>query len=93
MNNYRQSTAKALGLKLSPHHTDLYWLSNTSTTSPNYTRWQPDKDANHRDMVWEWMKEQGQQNSMDFIFDKWWDNEESLFTATEKAWEEYTNNK
>ena len=91
MSNYRQSTAEALGLTVYIMQGDKIEYADEDGRKID---WQPDKDANHRDMVWEYMKEQRKLYILDRLFRDWlMVNGESLFTATEKAWEEYTNNK
>jgi len=91
---YRKSTAEALGL--------IYtWES----------WWHPESDANQRDMVWDWLKEQ-KGIELDIEYnpeDKGWiftireyivssdkalyisEKDDSLFTATQKAWEQFNN--
>ena len=113
MNNYRQSTAKAL--MDSTLYADLYSINGKLYVKesvdlpkyPQYPLWNPLKDANHRDMVWEWMIKQGVKIFIEHWSSKGWNidlrgevgsmiisaKDTSLFTATEKAWEEYTNNK
>ena len=91
MSNYRQSTADELGIK--PKITkgeQMGWIDPTGKEIP---LWRPDENANHRDMVWEWLRKQkgGYVYVAEIVQN--YINGYSLFTATEKAWEEYTNNK
>ena len=94
MSNYRQSTAEALGYKRQKvkDSEDYIWI-NKDDEWMWIEDWQPDKDANHRDMVWEWLRKQkGGYVYVAEIVQNYL-NGESLFTTTKKAWEEYTNNK
>jgi len=102
MENYRQSTAKALGILEYTEHNKNWFLYPDNPMSQE-GKWQPDKDANHRDMVWEWMIKQGVKIFIEHWSSKGWNidlrgevgsmiisaKDTSLFTATEKAWEEY----
>ena len=88
MNNYRQSTAEALGIKKS---LSITW-SEYHIVDGNHEIWQPDKDANQMLMVWEWLKKQGLKVELREIMWAYAEIDISLFTATEKAWEEYNHN-
>ena len=110
MSNYRQSTAKALRFRVKNKMNELGRFDNYFIGDKWECRvqeWQPDKDANHRDMVINWLWKQGytiyisycngirfeleQNEPYKIVADEW--HQGSLFTATEKAWEEYNNNK
>ena len=62
MNNYRQSTAKALGFEVKNKMNELGRFDNYFIGDKWECRvqeWQPDKDANQREMIEDWLIEQG----------------------------------
>ena len=88
MNNYRQSTAKALGILEYTEHNKNWFLYPDNPMSQE-GKWQPDKDANHTLMVLDWLREQ-KVGSLQLlkIFDRYCMGAD-MKAATEKAWEEY----
>ena len=107
MNNYRQSTAKALGLKNWNVIIDDIVIYD-SDDGNNFIWWQPDKDGIQMIQVWEWLKGQkGIELDIEFNPEDGWiftireymvssdkalyisEKNNSLFTATERAFLEY----
>ncbi len=85
---YCKSTAEALGFEWFIMHKKNIYIKH-KFAGPEL--WEPGKDANQMLMVWKWFKEQGALNLLYVILYGWIYNvgNESLFTATHKAFEAY----
>ena len=83
---YRKSTAEALGLE------SMIFKESDYTDCDPYRLWQPDKDANQRDMVWDLIADR---DGYDYLFNEVYRHIDgknpNLFTATQKAWEQFNN--
>ena len=96
MQEYRKASAKKLGLDVHPFHY-FYPKAEISPDEYLYYRneagglpmWIPDEMADQMLMVWEWLKKHGGGKEVIPIFLAYVSKDESLFTATMKAFMEY----
>jgi hypothetical protein len=99
---YRKSTAEALGLEIITEGVYKDYVKIPDKTFAGgfrYEKWQPDKNANLMLMVWEWWDKR---EGYGYIFDKIYreinnhvgiDMGNAVLLATQKAWEKWYTNK